>query len=289
MKIKRIIQVAVFVFLCFVIVEWAVLLLKGGDFVVLNPKGLIGMKERDLMVASVLLMCIVVIPAIVMTILFSWKYRESNKKATYSPDWAHSRVLETIWWGVPCLIIIVLSVITWRSSHELDPFKPIDSPVKPMTIQVVALRWKWLFIYPEQNIATVNTIQFPEKVPLVFEITADAPMNSFWIPQLGGQIYAMPGMKTKLHLIADELGTFRGSSANLSGEGFAGMVFAAKATTQEDFDQWVLSVKQSPDALTQEMYDGLVKPSTYNRAATYVLKESELFERIVMKPMMHHE
>lgn len=283
---KRILKIAIFIILCAVIVEWTLALLNGSDFVVFHPKGLIAMKERDLIITAILLMSIVVVPAIVLTIFFSWKYRASNQKAKYSPDWDHSHLAESIWWGVPFLIIIALSIITWRSSHELDPFKPIETGQKQMTIQAVALRWKWLFIYPEQQIATVNYIQFPEKTPLIFEITADAPMNSFWIPQLGGQIYAMPGMKTKLHLIANEPGNFRGSSANLSGKGFAGMTFVAKATSPEEFEEWVQSVKGSKDALTQEAYDDLAQPSEYNPVATYVLEDGELFERIVMKPMM---
>lgn len=285
-SVKRIVKVAVFMAILGAIVQWTLVLMLGIEFPVLNPKGIIGLKERNLIVISLGLMCLVVIPVILMTFFFSWKYREGNEKAKYSPNWNHSHLAEVIWWGVPCVIILILSVITWKSAHELDPFKPIAHDKKPLTIQVVALRWKWLFIYPEQNIATVNYIQFPEQTPLVFEITADAPMNSFWIPQLGGQIYAMPGMKTKLHLMATEQGYFRGSSANLSGKGFAGMVFEARATSDEEFDRWVASVHESPHSLNQGEYDQLVRPSEYNPTASYVLEDGELFERIVMKPMM---
>lgn len=256
------------------------------DSAVLNPKGWVALQQRNLLFTATLLMLVVVVPVIIMTFVFAWKYRANNPKAKYTPDWDYSLLAESIWWGFPFIIIIVLSVITWKSTHELDPFKPIDTAVKPMRIQVVALQWKWLFIYPEQNIAAVNFVQFPENIPINFEITADAPMNSFWIPQLGGQIYAMPGMKTKLHLIANEAGNFRGSSANLSGKGFAGMTFVAKASSQEEFDAWVQAAKQSSNDLTLSEYHQLAEPSENNPVALYVLKDESLFEGIVMKYMM---
>lgn len=253
---------------------------------IFNPKGLIALKERDLIITATLLMLLVVIPVFALTIFICLKYRAGNEKAKYIPEWDHSLLAEVIWWGFPCAIIAVLSVITWKSSHELDPYKPLESEVKPLTIQVVALQWKWLFIYPEQNIATVNFIQFPEKTPINLEITADAPMNSFWIPQLAGQIYAMPGMKTKLHLIADEVGSFRGSSANLSGEGFSGMTFMAESSSHADFEQWVQTAKQARQPLGLAEYDLLAEPSSYNPPATYLLQKEDLFNWIVMKPMI---
>jgi len=252
---------------------------------VLNPKGMIGLKESDLIITASLLMLIVVIPVFILTWFFAWRYRESNIKAKHAPDWEHNYVAEFCWWGIPFVIIVILAVITWRSSHELNPFKPIDTGKKPIAIQVVALQWKWLFLYPEQGIATVNYIQFPEETPVNFEITADAPMNSFWIPQLGGQIYAMPAMRSKLHLIANEKGTFRGVSANISGDGFAGMTFIAKATSQEEFDQWVQSVKQSPMQLNTESYNRLVEPTSYDPASFYQLAQPDLFDQILMKYM----
>lgn len=261
------------------------LYLYSGHIAMLNPKGLIAMKERDLMIIAIILMLIVVIPVFILTIAISWHYRAGNSKAKYTPDWDYNLIAESLWWGFPCVIILVLSVITWKSSYDLDPFKPIDGDKKPITIQVVALQWKWLFIYPEQNIATVNFIQFPEQTPLNFEVTADAPMNSFWIPQLGGQIYAMPAMKTKLHLIANEVGSFRGSSANLSGKGFSGMMFEAKASTQKEFDEWIQSVKQAQNFLSQNEYQLLAKPSEYHPITFYTLQKQDLFDWIVMKSM----
>jgi cytochrome o ubiquinol oxidase subunit II len=252
---------------------------------VLNPKGMIGLKERELIWTATLLMLIVVVPVFILTCVFAWYYRESNVKAKHTPDWEHNNIAEYCWWGVPLVIIAILAVITWRSSHELNPFKSIVTHKKPLAIQVVALQWKWLFIYPEQGIATINFVQFPEQTPINFEITADAPMNSFWIPQLGGQIYAMPAMRTKLHLIADEIGTFRGASANISGTGFAGMTFTAKSSSEEDFDQWVQKVKQGPKSLAWEEYVQLVKPSEYNPVASYVLGQEDLFDQILMQYM----
>ncbi len=183
------------------------------------------------------------------------------------------------------IIIVVLAIITWRSSHKLNPFTPIESDKKALAIQVIALQWKWLFLYPEQGIATLNYVQFPEKTPIAFEITSDAPMNSFWIPQLGGQIYAMPAMRTKLHLIANEPGTFRGASANISGTGFASMHFVAEACSEEAFAEWVNTVRASGQPLGSEEYEALAQPSEKNPVAHYVLKQGDLFDTVVMKYM----
>ena len=253
------------------------------NIAILEPKGLISGKERDLIVTCSLLMLIVVIPVLILTFVFAWKFRESNKKSKHTPDWEHNYIAEMCWWGVPFVLIAILSVITWKTSHELNPFKPIVTSKKPIEIQAVALDWKWLFIYPNEGIATVNLVQFPEKTPINFEITADAPMNSFWIPQLGGQIYAMPAMRSKLHLLANEQGSYGGRSANISGKGFAGMVFTAKSISETEFDQWVASVKESPERLTVESYNELVKPSEYNPVSYYVLSDKNLFDEIIMK------
>ncbi len=258
------------------------------DIALLNPKGIIALKQRNLMITATWLMLIVVVPVFIMTAIFAWKYRDGNK-AEHKPDWDTSHLAECFWWGVPCVIVLFLALITWSSSHELSPYKPIVTEKKPMTIQVVALQWKWLFIYPEQKIATINFVQFPENVPINFEITADAPMNSFWIPQLGGQIYAMPAMKTQLHLIANEAGTFRGSSANISGDGFAGMVFTAKASSEEEFNSWVQSVRSSGKGLNREVYNDLVTPSQSPTPIYYELKKDGLFDDIIMQYMMPME
>ncbi len=256
------------------------------DIAVLSPKGMIGKKERELIITAALLMLIVVIPVFILTAIFAWKYRAGGK-SKHTPDWEHNSIAECCWWGVPLVIVIILAVITWKTSHELNPFNPIDTEKKSLKIQAVALDWKWLFIYPEEGIATVNFVQFPEKTPIDFEITSDAPMNSFWIPQLGGQIYAMPAMRTKIHLIADETGEFMGRSSNISGKGFAGMVFMAKASTEREFYQWVQSVKESPKQLGTMQYEELVKPSEYDPAAFYVLTKENLFDYILEKYQAH--
>lgn len=254
---------------------------------VMEPKGIIAEKEKELIVVSFVLMLIVVIPVFTFLGLFAWRYRAGNRKtrAKYSPDWGDSLLAETIWWNIPFLIILLLAALTWKSSHELDPWQPIASEKKPVIIQVVALDWKWLFLYPEQGVAAINYMQFPEQTPINFEITADAPMNSFWIPQLGGQIYAMPAMRSKLHLMANEVGTFRGSSANFSGKGFAGMAFSAVATTQQDFEAWVQSVKQNSKPLSFAEYNLLVEPDENHPVTTYVLADTNLFDQILMKYM----
>jgi len=258
----------------------AVMYLSGHSIPVLEPKGLISMKERKLIITASFLMLIVVIPVFVFAIYFTWKYREGNG-GRHEPDWEHNNIAEFCWWGVPFLIIIVLAIITWKSSHELDPFKPLDEKKKPITIQVVALEWKWLFIYPEQKIASVNFVQFPEKTPVNFQITAEAPMNSFWIPQLAGQIYAMPGMRTKLHLMANETGDFRGTSSNFSGKGFAGMEFMARASTEEEFDLWVQKVSGMGQPLNWSSFQALVVPSEYNPVSYYRLSQPALFDQII--------
>jgi cytochrome o ubiquinol oxidase subunit 2 len=273
-----------FLILIFCSILAAILLFPyDGNFAVLSPKGWVALREKKLLITATLLMLIVVVPVLVMTVFFAFRYRATQKKAKYQPEWSHSTLAEVVWWGFPFLIIVALSILTWKSSHELDPYKPLESSVRPLEIQVVALQWKWLFIYPEQKIATVNFVQFPENTPINFEITSDAPMNSFWIPQLGGQIYAMSGMRSKLHLIAHEAGDYRGSSANISGKGFSGMVFLAKASSQEEFEAWASSMQRSSQELTAGVYEQLVLPSENTPATFYVLKEDNLFDGIIMK------
>src|ERR1700712_5606241 len=182
------------------------LFLSGCKMELLDPKGSVGMAEKDLILTATYAMLIVVVPVIFLTLFFAWKYRESNTSATYMPKWAHSTKIVIVMWLVPSLIIFYLGILTYKSTHALDPYKPLVSEVTPITVEVVALDWKWLFIYPELGIATVNQIEFPVGTPVNFKITSDSVMNSFFIPQLGGQIYAMAGMQTKLHLIADEAG-----------------------------------------------------------------------------------
>lgn len=261
-----------------------------GHIAVFEPAGTIAAKERNLMVFTLLLSVFVVVPVFVMTFFIVWRYRADaaeEKRREYRPDWDRNKLIESIWWGIPCLIILVLAVVTWRATHELDPYRPLSTSKKPLTVQVVALQWKWLFIYPEQNIATVNYLQIPEDTPINFEITSDAPMNSFWIPRLGGQVYAMEGMTSKLHLMADEPGMYTGSSANLSGKGFAGMDFTVRSSTERDFMNWVETAKQTRHHLTMTEYTKLAKPSEHNPHYYYSTVTSNLYGTIVNKFMAH--
>lgn len=253
---------------------------------ILNPKGTIAEDQKNLIFISVFLMLIVVIPVYVMTFWFAWRYREGNKKGRYTPDWDSHKGLEATWWLVPLAIISILSVIAWQSSHRLDPFKPLDSALKPLTVEVVALQWKWLFLYPEQNVASINHLQIPKDRPINFVITSDAPMNSFWIPQLGGQIYAMAGMTTRLHLDATTPGFYEGYSANISGEGFADMRFSVMAGSQTEFDLWVTRAKATSPRLTIERYNQLAKPAVFEGASQFASSGGQLFDQIVMKYMM---
>lgn len=252
---------------------------------ILFPQGEIALEQRNLLFIIQAMMLLVVIPVYVLTFVFSWKYRADNTKAKYEPDLVDNKMAEFIWWGLPLVMTVIVSVLTWVKTYQLDPYKPIESPQKAMTIQVVALQWKWLFIYPEEKIAAVNFVQIPEQTPVHFEITADAPMNSFWIPQLGGQIYAMPKMKTELYLIANRTGDFRGSSANLSGEGFAGMHFITRASSEKGYREWVESVKKTSSVLDLAEYDKLAAPSQDNPVAVYKLGDDGLFHHILMKYM----
>lgn len=256
------------------------------DFIaILFPEGIIALEERNLLFIIQGIMLLVIIPVYIFTFIFSWKYRARTSKESYDPDLVDNVFAEIVWWTLPFVLTAIIAVLTWYKTYELDPYKPIPSDKKPVTIQVVALQWKWLFIYPEEKIATLNFLQIPEQTPIHFEITADAPMNSFWIPELGGQIYAMPSMKTNLYLISDRTGEFRGSSANLSGEGFAGMHFITKSSTEEEYRKWVESAQRTPETLSYEEYSQLAKPSKNQVPQLYQLKENHLFDKIIMKYM----
>ncbi|ADI37860.1 COX aromatic rich motif-containing protein [Waddlia chondrophila] len=255
------------------------------DIVVLFPKGWIGLEQRNLLLLIQALMLLFIIPIYIMTFIFSWWYRADNDQSEYDPDLIDHKVAEIVWWGLPLIMTVLICIITAYKTYELDPYKPIASDKKAIEIEAVALQWRWLFIYPEEKIATVNYIQFPKETPIHFKITADAPMNAFWIPRLGGMIYAMPGMTTELNLIADEAGEFRGSSANISGKGFADMTFVAKASTQEEYEEWVASVKKSDQPMNIPVYRELAKPSEDTSVKLYQLEENHLFHEIVMKFM----
>ena len=265
----------------------AVFLLVGRSFAVLNPAGVIASQQRNLLIFATLLMLLIVLPVFGLTFFIAWRYRASNAHgaAKYHPEWDHNAKLETLWWGLPCLIILVLAIVAWNSSHSLDPYKPLQSTQAPLTIQVVALQWKWLFLYPEQQIASLNYVEFPANTPINFEITSDAPMNSFWIPRLGGQVYAMAGMNTQLHLMASQPGIFQGSSANLSGSGFANMKFTAHASTANDFGDWVRNTKTSQGDLSLSSYEELARPAVAQTPKQFGSYDPSLYNTVIMKYM----
>ena len=265
-------------------------LLAGCNTVLMNPSGDIAVQQGHLIVVSTLLMLLIIVPVIALTILFAWRYRKNNTKATYEPDWDHSTQLELVIWGAPLLIIIALGLLTWISTHTLDPYRkltrldaarPIPAETKILTVEVVALDWKWLFIYPEQGIATVNELAAPVDVPIHFKITASSVMNSFFIPALAGQIYAMPGMQTSLNAVINKPGEFEGFSANYSGAGFSDMRFKFHGMTPENFDKWVQEVKAGGGALKRVDYMQLEKPSQREPVRKYGTVDNDLYHAIV--------
>ena len=266
-------------------------LLAGCDLVVLHPAGAVAAQQGHLIVVSTMLMLLIVVPVMALTIIFAWRYRQSNREATYAPDWDHSTRLELVIWAAPLLIIIALGALTWISAHTLDPYRPLRHmdarsrtlapPVPPLTIEVVALDWKWLFIYPEQGIAVVNEAAAPVDVPINFKITASSVMNSFFIPALAGQVYAMPGMQTQLNAVINRPGDFEGFSANYSGAGFSGMHFKFRGLSAPDFQSWVRSARSSGQALSTGSYLQLKKPSERDPVRRYGGVAPELYAAIL--------
>ena len=266
------------------------LLLAGCNTVVMNPSGDIANQQARLIVISTALMLLIIVPVIILTLLFAWRYRKSNTSAPYEPDWDHSTRLELVIWGAPLLIIIALGLLTWITTHTLDPYRPLSridaerplSPqVKPLVVEVVALDWKWLFIYPEQGIATVNELAAPVDTPIQFKITASSVMNSFYIPALAGQIYAMPSMETKLHAVINKAGEYDGFSANYSGAGFSHMRFKFHGLDQAGFDAWVQKAKADSSKLDRAEYLKLEQPSERDPARLIGSIEPNLFHAIV--------
>ena len=236
--------------------------LSGCEWAVMDPKGPVGEGEKNLILLAVGLMLLVVVPVIVMTLVFAWRYRASNTKAVYAPNWSHSNAIEVVVWTIPCIIILILGTVTWITTHTLDPRQPIASNGKPLEVQVVSLDWKWLFIYPEYGVASVNELAIPAGRTVRFKLTSSGVMNAFFIPQLGTQVYTMPGMQSVLNLKADNPGSYEGMSANYSGRGFADMHFVAKAMDAAAFKTWVATAKQG-GVLDQPAYIKLMTRGTH--------------------------
>jgi cytochrome o ubiquinol oxidase subunit 2 len=252
---------------------------------VLDPKGPIAAAERLILFNSLGIMLAIVIPTILATLGVAWWFRSSNTRARYLPDFDYSGRLELLVWSIPIMTILLVGGVAWLSSYDIDPPKAIASTEKPVRVQVVALDWKWLFIYPDEGIATVNQLTVPVGAPISFALTSSGVMNSFFVPQLGGQMYTMSGMVTRLHLRADHAGTYRGISANYSGAGFSDMHFNVDAVPAENFAQWVAATRTSGPVLDAQSYAELARPSQAVAPFTYRAVTSDLFNRILSSAM----
>lgn len=259
-------------------------LVRGADVALLDPKGMVANEQHDLLITSTLIMLAFAVPVALAIYFFAWHYREGNSKSTYNPVTKESKSYLAFAWGGPIIIVAVLAAIMIPATHRLAHQAPIESENEPITVQVVALNWKWLFIYPEHDIATLNFAQIPVDTPVRFELTADgSPMNSFWIPHLGGMLYAMSGHVNPINLISDSIGDYPGSSAEINGRGFASMRFITRVSSQADFDTWVAETKESPIQLNKAEYEKLLEPSENNAAAFYNGPEADLYNSIVKK------
>jgi cytochrome o ubiquinol oxidase subunit 2 len=256
----------------------------------MNPAGDVARQESQLIIWSVALMLLIIIPVMVLVVLFAWRYRASNEDAVYEPDWDHSTGLELIIWSAPLLIIIALGALTWVATHTLDPYRPLSrtapgkavtADVRPLEVQVVSLDWKWLFIYPEQGVATVNELVVPVNRPVHFRMTSSSVMNALWIPSMAGMVYTMAGMETQLHAVLNHTGRFEGASGNYSGAGFSGMHFVTHSVDDATFDRWVAGLRARPDRLDRANYLRLEQPSEKVRPMGFAGVEQGLFNRVV--------
>ena len=283
--VRRGAQVLVWVLLVLTIIAALVFVTQGRDMPVLNPSGVIAEQQFVLIMITVGLGVFVVVPVFILLFTIAWKYRASNATAKYEPELEGNRGLEALWWGVPLAIIFILAIITVVSTRALDPYRALESDVTPVNVQVVSLEWKWLFIYPDYNIATLNYMTIPKDTPINLTLTSDAPMNSFWVPALAGQVYTMTGMSTKLHIMANSVGTFNGASANISGEGYADMSFKVYAQDETTFESWAHKAAASPDTLNGERYAQLAAKGIDTSEKLFTLGDKNLYHNIVMKYM----
>jgi cytochrome o ubiquinol oxidase subunit II len=248
---------------------------------VLDPQGPVGAAQNTILLNATTIMLAVVIPVIVLTLGFAWWFRHSNARARYIPDWSYSGRIELIVWSIPAMVVLFLGGIAWVGSHDLDPGKQIASSAAPVNVQVVSLDWKWLFIYPDLGVASVNSLVVPAGVPIRFQLTSATVMNSFFVPQLGSQIYTMEGMTTRLNLLADKPGRYPGLSAQFSGEGFSDMRFVVDAMPQQAFDQWAANTRAAGGNLDEASYAQLARPSSAVASSTFGQVEQNLFNDIV--------
>ena len=263
----------------------ALLLLAGCSGGVLDPQGPIGAANAKILLNALAIMLVIVVPTIIAALAFAWWFRASNTRARYQPEFVYSGGIEMVVWGIPILVIMFLGGLIWIGSHDLDPFKPIASPNKPIEVQVVSLDWKWLFIYPDQGVASVNELVVPAGVPVHFSLTSASVMNMFFVPRLGSMIATMNGMVTQLHLAADKPGEFYGQSAQFSGDGFSDMNFIVRAVPQDQFAQWVAGARQAGPALDRASYMTLSQQSSNVRPFTYRQIDPMLFNAVVTQEL----
>ena len=247
---------------------------------VLDPHGPVGKAERVILYNSTAIMLAVVIPVILLTLVFAWWFRDKNKRAQYRPDWEYSGRIEMIIWSIPALVILFLGGIAWTGSHDLDPSQELKDSLAPLDIEVISLDWRWLFIYPKEGIASLNRLVVPAGVPLRFRLTSATVMNSFFVPQLGSQIYAMPGMISRLNLRADQPGAFQGLSAQFSGDGFSDMRFDLVSVGAYEFKEWVTTTKTQGGLLDATTYTNLAKPAKAENPQTYAAVTEGLFDSV---------
>ena len=272
----------------------APLALSGCQAVVLSPSGDVAVQQRDYLVESTVLMLLIILPVMALTVLFAFRYRHTNQKAVYEPNWDHSTQLELVIWGAPLIIIICLGALTWMGTHLLDPYRSLnridavrgeaggqDSLQDSLKVDVVALDWKWLFIYPQYGVASLNELEAPVDRPIAFNIISSSVMNSFYIPALAGQIYAMPGMETRLHAVINAPGDYEGFSANYSGAGFSGMRFKFHAVAAKDFSAWIGAVHENGGSLDRQAYHALERPSQNEAPRTFASVDPALFDAVV--------
>ncbi|WP_308516165.1 ubiquinol oxidase subunit II [Sphingomonas flavescens] len=248
---------------------------------ILDPVGPVAAAEKQILINSTAIMLAIIIPTMIATVAVAFWFRRGNKKAVYRPDWEYSGAIELVIWAIPVLTILLLGGITWIGSHQLDPRRPLDSKVPPITVQVVSLDWKWLFIYPDQGVATVNKLVIPAGTPVNFQLTSATVWNTFFVPQMGSMIYTMPNMTTRLNLQADRVGVFEGRSAHFSGDGFPGMEFNVYSMPPQQFAAWAQSAR-SGAALDAKTYQALERPSSYVRPMTFGAVQPGLFDAIAM-------
>ena len=266
----------------FIVLFW--LLLKDVTIDVLQPTGQIAQEQRTLLIFTLALSALVVLPVFTLLSIFAYKYRE-GRGADYTPEQEGSYKLEALWWGIPIIIIFVLALITWSTSNSLDPYKKIESNNETVSVQVVALQWKWLFIYPDHGVASVNELPMPVDHPVHFKLAADAPMSAFWIPSLGSQVYSMNGMSSELNLIANKIGEYKGYNTNINGQGYAEMQFTARVPSYDEFERWVEQTRTSEETLTMNNYETLANPDTIEEPLFYRLGDTQLYDKILAKYM----